>query len=429
MPVRANGMKAVLRGIALTVLWLLIVAACLEVGLRLLPQAVPLAFLSRFDPGIRSEIAARRDLTRSADTVLLPRNDGGPPARMWFYKPGFMVKNHDDEEGVVAQVQMDQNGLCNSPADLYQAPRFDVIALGDSFTWCTAVKAEETWPARFQAMSGLSTYNTGMSGRGLYEYLQILEHFGLPKRPDIVVMAVYEGNDFRDAHRFHRARAGDKEGGEQFVCVFSWKPLCRIHEHLDATFLRRMSYAYNLLSGAVHALSYSATKGEIDFRYEVRFSDGATLEFNSENGDRDEVQYARWLVEGQLGTGLFDEALRTLMELSAQYDFLPVVVYVPSAYTAYEEQSSFEDPAVEAALRSYSRTLREYFAGQAGGLGYAYVDTTPAIQRESRALSSADRLYFRSNVHLTQQGHEVVARAVADALSQQGDGRASSRAP
>ena len=268
-------------------------------------------------------------------------------------------------------------------------------------------------------MSGLSTYNTGMSCRGLYEYLQILQHFGLPKRPDIVVMAVYEGNDFRDAHRFHRARAGDEEAGEQFVCAFSWKALCSVHELLDGTFLRGSSYAYNLLSGAVHALSYSATKDEIDFRYEVRFSDGETLEFNSENGDRDEVQYARWLVEGQLSTGLFDEALEKLMALSAQYGFLPVVAYIPSAYTAYEAQSRFEDPAAETVLRAYSGTLRDYFAALAGRLGYLYVDATPAIQQESQILSSSDRLYFRSNVHLTQQGHEVVARAVFDALSQQ----------
>ena len=422
-------MKRALSGIALSVLWLLIVAVCLEVGLRLLPQAVPLSFLSRFDPGIRSEIAARRDLTRSADTVLLPRSDGGPPARMWLYKPGFVVTTHDQEEGVVGQVQMDQNGLCNSPADLYEAPRFDVIALGDSFTWCTAVRAEEAWPARLQAMSGLSTYNTGMSGRGLYEYLQILQHFGLPKRPDIVVMAVYEGNDFRDAHRFHRARAGDEEAGEQFVCAFSWKALCRVHELLDGTFLRRSSYAYNLVSGAVHALSYSATKDEIDFRYEVRFSDGETLEFNSENGDRDEVQYARWLVEGQLSTGLFDEALEEWMALSAQHGFMPVLVYVPSAYTAYVDQSRFEDPAVETVLRAYSGTLRDYFAGQAGRLGYVYVDATPAIQKQSQVLSSSDRLYFRSNVHLTQQGHEVVARALFAALSQQESGRVPDQTP
>jgi len=304
-----------------------------------------------------------------------------------------------------------------------------VIALGDSFTWCTAVKADEAWPARLAVMSGLSTYNTGMSGRGLYEYLQILGYFGLPKQPDIVVMAVYEGNDFRDAHRFHRARAGDEEGGEQFVCTFSWKPLCRAHQTLDASVLRRISYAYNLLSGAVHAMSYAATKDEIDFRYEVGFSDGVMLEFNSENGDRDEVQYARWLAEGQLGTGLFDEALETLSELAAKHDFLPVVVYVPSAYTAYHDQSRFEDPAVEETLRVYSRTLREYFARQAGRFGYVYVDATPAIQRASKTLPSADRLYFRSNVHLTQQGHDVVARTVAQALSQHEEFRTPKQMP
>ena len=205
--------------------------------------------------------------------------------------------------------------------------------------------------------------------------------------------------------------------------------MCRVHELLDGTFLRRSSYAYNLLSGAVHALSYSATKDEIDFRYEVRFSDGETLEFNSENGDRDEVQYARWLVEGQLSTGLFDEALEEWMALSAQHGFMPVLVYVPSAYTAYVDQSRFEDPAVETVLRAYSGTLRDYFAGQAGRLGYVYVDATPAIQKQSQVLSSSDRLYFRSNVHLTQQGHEVVARALFAALSQQESGRVPDQTP
>ena len=413
---RAGHMTRVLRPIALAGIWLLILGGCVEVGLRVLPQTIPLAWLSRFDPGIRSEIAARRELKRKADTVLVPRSDGGPPDRMWIYLPGLELKRHDDEPGVVPEVRMDQNGLCNSPFDLYQAPHFDVIALGDSFTWCTALGPDDTWPARLQAMTGLSTYDVGMPGRGLYEYVQLLRHFGLSKTPDIVVMAVYEGNDFRDAHRFHRARAGDDEDRERFVCTFSWSFLCRVHEAADATFLRRTSYAYNLLSGAIHAISYSATKDEIDFRYEVAFDDGVTVEFNSDNGDRDEVQYARWLVEGQLGTDLFDEALDELMALSAEHGFQVVVAYVPSAYTAYEAQSRFGDPAVEASLRAYSRILREYFAAQAQRLGYLYVDTTPAIQRASAALPFAERLYFQSNVHLTRKGHEVVAATLADAL-------------
>ena len=411
-------MTEALRRTASAGLWLLIFAACLELGLRAAPQAIPLSVLTRFDPAIRSEIAARRNLARAEDTTLVARGDGGPPGRMWFFEPGTLVTSHFDEEGVTRQVAMDMNGLCNSPADLYQAARFDVLALGDSFTWCTAVAAEEAWPARLQALTGLSTYNAGMSGRGLYEYVQILEHFGLPKRPRVVVMAVYEGNDLRDAHRFHRARAAGDEQAQPQVCAFEWEWACGLHGALDTTPLRRWSYAYNLLSGGVHVASYALRKSEIDFRYAVSFADGKTLEFNSDNADRDEVQYARWLSDGQLGPELFDEALEAFMARARQHHFVPVVVYLPSAYTAFESQSRFEDPAVESLLRAYSSALRHYFERKAEELGYRYVDTVPAIQQMSQQLPSERRLYFRSNVHLTQQGHELVARLVAEDLQQ-----------
>jgi lysophospholipase L1-like esterase len=94
-----------------------------------------------------------------------------------------------------------------------------------------------------------------------------------------------------------------------------------------------------------------------------------------------------------------------------------VVVYVPSAYTAFESLSRFEDPEIEAPLRAYSRLLRAYFSRKATLLGYRYIDTTPAMQQASRELPSQHRLYFRSNVHLTQQGHELVARLVAQELT------------
>lgn len=422
-------MKKVFRPLALTGLWLLLLFGCLEAGLRAVPQAVPLAVLRRFDPGLRSRIAARRDLARAADTVLLPRDDGGPPDRMWFFKPGTVVTSHDKESGIVEHVTTDQNGLCNSPADAYEASRFDVIALGDSFTWCTAVEIADAWPARLQAMTGLTTYNAGMSGRGPYEYLQILRHFGLPKNPDVVVMAVYEGNDFRDAHRFHLARADGGSETTSDVCAFEWEALCDLHEALDSSLLGRHSYAYNLLSGSVHALSYAARKSEIDFRYEVAFPNGVSLEFNSENGDRDEVQYARWLTEGQLGTDLLDEALRGFLDLALERRFVPLVVYVPSAYTAFENLSRFEDPEVAAPLHAYSQALREYFQRKSEELGYRYVDTTPVMQRASQGLPSDKRLYFHSNVHLTPRGHEVVARLVAEDLRRLGAWQIEQPAP
>jgi hypothetical protein len=388
-----------------------------EIALRLFPQAIPLSVLLRFDPALRSAIAARRDLARRADTVVLERDDGGPPDRMWVYRPGSTVRSQSSEEGIVREVRADATGFCNTESDAYQAARFDVFAVGDSFTWCTAVEPRDAWPERLQALTGLRTYNAGLGGRGLHEYVQILKRFGLAKQPDFVVAAVYEGNDLRDAYRFHawRAAPGREEGG--LVCAFASARVCRGLADLGASWLGRHSYAVNLAVGGALELAESARTREVDFRYDVTFPDGVVMGFNGGNGDRDEVEFARWLVTGKVSPDLFDDALQELMTLGESHGFAPVVVYVPSSVTAYRGAIRFEDPAVEPTLERYSQILRDYFAAQSARLGFAYLDLTPVFQAASARLPAAGRLYFRSNVHLTPAGHQLVAEEVARRIS------------
>jgi lysophospholipase L1-like esterase len=390
----------------------------LEIGLRLFPQAIPLSVLLRFDPALRSVIAARRDLARRADTVVLERDDGGPPDRMWVYRPGSTVRSMGSEEGIVSAVRADAMGFCNTDPDAYRAARFDVFALGDSFTWCTAVEARDAWPERLQTLTGLRTYNAGLPARGLHEYLQVLERFGLAKRPDFVVVAVYEGNDLRDAHRFHTWRAGPGREAGELVCAFASERICRILADLAASWAGRHSYAVNLALGGALQMAEKARTREIDFRYDVTFPDGVVLDFNSGNGDRDELEFARWLVAGKLRADLFDDALQKLVALGKAHGFVPVVVYVPSSVTAYRGAIRFEDPAIEGTLERYSQILRGYFAAQAEKLGFPYLDLTPVFQSANERLPAAQRLFFRSNVHLTPAGHQVVAEEVARRISE-----------
>jgi hypothetical protein len=389
----------------------------LEIGLRLFPQAIPLSVLLRFDPALRSAIAARRDLARRADTVVVERDDGGPPDRMWVYRPGSTVRSMGREEGIVTEVRADAEGFCNTEPHAYEAARFDVFALGDSFTWCTAVTARDAWPERLQEITGLRTYNAGLPARGLHEYVQILERFGLPKHPEFVVVAVYEGNDLRDAYRFHAWRSDP--GGErgEMVCAFASERVCQMLDGLAASWLGRHSYAVNLAVGTALQIAEKSRTGEIDFRYDVTFPDGVVLDFNGSNGDRDELEFARWLVTGKLGVDLFDDALRRLVSLGEAHGFVPVVVYVPSSVSAYRGAIRFEDPAIEATLERYSQILRAYFAEQSDRLGFPYLDLTPVFQAASQRLPAAGRLYFRTNVHLTPAGHQLMAEEIARRIS------------
>ena len=62
---------------------------------------------------------------------------------------------------------------------------------------------------------------------------------------------------------------------------------------------RAPSRCLGTTAGAALHLANKAEKREIEFSYAIEFPDAVSLEFNSRNGDRDEVQFARRLREGQ----------------------------------------------------------------------------------------------------------------------------------
>lgn len=398
----------------------LLVLACvvlpLEAGLRVLPRAIPLSLLAEFQPQLRSRIAARRNLPRVEDTVLLPRDDGGPPDRLWIYKGGADVTRPYDEPGIVQTVRMDDRGFCNPAADAYEVPAIDVAALGDSLTWCMNVEPQDAWPSRLAAQTALVTYNFGIPGRGLYEHLQILKQFGLAKSPKFVILAVYEGNDLRDAVRYYAERNSAEPIPGLERCPYRPNALCDVHEVLMNTVLARHSYVYNLLLSSSWRAAYRLGRNRINFRYVVTFPDGVSIPFNIDNADREEVGFAAWLRDQRVQPELFDDALRDFLALSREHGFVPIVAYIPSAHTAYADMARFDEVQVAGLMRAYSESLRHYFARQATQLGFRYVDLTPALQQEARGLDSSQLLYFHSNVHLTPRGHEIVARELTQVL-------------
>lgn len=408
-------LRATGRALALAGVWLGVALVGLELALRIHPAAIPLGALLEFEPGLRAEIAARRNLPRKEDTRLVPRSDGGPPRRMWVYEPGVELTWHFDEPGVARTTRMDGAGFCNAPADAWQRPHFDVVAVGDSFTFCTAVEPSATWPARLAALSGRSVYNLGLPGRGLHEYLEALRSFGLEKSPAVVVMNVYEGNDLRDAYTFHQASAEADPELAGSLCPFP-PALCRLREAITLHPFLGRSYALNFVLGWLSHQTRELEESSIDFHYEVGFPGGQTLAFNPQNGDRGEVRSARLVAEGRLGPELFDDALEAYRALADRYGFVPVLTYSPAAYTTYAGRTRFRDSANAEPLAELSRVQRAYFERRARELGLHYLDLTPALRRAARDAGPQERLYFRTNMHFSPRGHAEAARAIAGFL-------------
>ncbi len=390
----------------------LLVFVLLEIGLRIVPNIIPPKVLINFEPTLR-EKAARGWLPTYSDTIILNRDDNGPPLRIW--KPFTKVTYYDsDVPGDTFTVETDEIGFCNPLGSYSKATTIDVITIGDSFTWCNAVSLEDTWTKRLSDLTGLSSYNLGKGNLGLYEYIQVLKQFGINKHPKFVILNVYEGNDLRDADTYFKTK--NKYSDEKANSSSNSYPKKSFLENTIGYY----SYSFNFVCGYIKYLDtkifiYLHHNKELDFRYSVAFA-GKPISFNLENTDKDEVFYARQLLANNVDLNLFNNALENFVKLSKQHRFIPIVTYTPSAHTAYSANVVFNNTKLKSVLKNYSNTQRNFFKSKGKELGYVFIDFTPSLQSAALSNNSQKLLYNRTNMHLTAYGHEIIAKTLSESM-------------
>ncbi|MFK8182719.1 MAG: hypothetical protein AB8B99_05040 [Phormidesmis sp.] len=397
---------------------LLFTVGLIEVALRFFPTVVPANLLIHFEPNLRSKLAAGRFPT-AEDAVVFERTDGGFPFPIW--KPMAEISYSFEDPGTVNTVKMDEIGFCNVPNLYSQQTQFDVVAIGDSFTWCTTVRPEDTWPAQLAEVTDVSAYNLGKPGIGLYEYLALLKRFGLEKKPKVVVMNVYEGNDLRDALKFVSYRQSGATDQRTDNKTENQQP-----EEKSFGPLGRTSYAWNLFRAVIVKNKPTQEQTEFNFegyfeddenfRYTLNFESGA-LPFNLENGDLDEVVHAKLLTDGKVDLSIFADALTQFVQLSESEGFIPILTYTPSAYTVYADVVDFEQSILNDIMPDYSQQQRDFFAAKSNELGIAFLDFTPGLRAASKDYTTPEKiLYYQTNRHFTKFGHAVVADLLVDTI-------------
>ena len=422
-----------LRNIAKQVaLQLLFVFILIEVALRVFPSAISPAWLVHFNSNIRSEISEKLGLKMKVDGLLLQRSDGGRPLDLLppEKKVHVPVDQIDVEHGAVESVVTDQFGFCNPQG--IEIPEIDVLAVGDSFTWCTTLPATLAWPAILSDLLGNGVYNAGLSGVGFYEYLELARHILRQVEPTTLVLAIYAGNDLLNARGLKTYRDAMRNGeidpevaampkfhqrsalGKLYYLVIENSPL------------GDYSYAVNVFGSlslfAKHWLLGQNTYQrpelvDIDFRYSIEKRGGQKVAFNPFNLDRNELLGAYQLSRGELDTSLWDEAVERLSRLQRDENLDVVVVLIPSAHIAYNNSSQFVDIYAKRELLRFHQRQSEYLAQQSAQNGWKYRDLAEAL---AQSVEETDQLlYFPGNLHLTKSGHEVVAREISYLLLSQ----------
>jgi hypothetical protein len=382
---------------------IVICLAIAEAALRTMPSLIGLTLLHRMAPDLRAEIAVRLGLPTANERVRFAsaeRTDGGPD--IFLYKPDWPhfspIDPEDAVHGAVDTVPMDANGFCNTPEKAERATA-DVVIVGDSFPFCSSIAPEYTAASQIERLTGIPIYNLAIAGIGPYEYVELLRRDGLALAPEVVVLNIYEGNDLRDINRYLDFVAGERRSCDE-KCdtggnLISW------------------SYALSfLVAGIEEAVSQVRRLGRDDFRYTVETPGGPVM-LNVNNSDQDEVATGRRIQSGDLSADVFGPPLEAFADLAREAGFVPIVVYIPSGYTAYGETVRFEDAEVGAAVQALSQAQRDWLSENVEKMGLQYLDLTPAFEA---SVPTSELTHFPSNVHLTPVGQCIVATALAPVL-------------
>ncbi|MBN2302825.1 MAG: hypothetical protein JXQ72_00010, partial [Anaerolineae bacterium] len=214
--------------------WTLIIVMVLEVLLRVAVFQLP--------PKLRAQSApALLILLGSRDVEMMPPQ---VPIREYWWagkEQDFTYEPTDgdlfsetclsedpppSETALDVAYTYDEHGFRGEPSG-----PVDLVVVGDSFTQAHVINSP------FWDGIADSVYAIGASASGSVEQELLLEAFGLPRDPQVVVMAFYEGNDLQDSWKFHEARERyESSGGDR-------NPLALHSQFRPARFLM----TYNLL--------------------------------------------------------------------------------------------------------------------------------------------------------------------------------------
>lgn len=395
------------RGITILVS-LLVGLVIVEAALRVVPSLISVPLLAHFPSPLRHEIAERLNYGSVNNYAVIPteqRTDKGPPIYHQAPNSTFVSARDpaDLKLGAIETTKSDAKGFCNPP-EKAERPGVDVVVLGNSFVACTGVDPADTSTNYLEELSRLSTYNMGVGGVGLYEYVELLRHYGLGFKPRVVILNIYEGNDLRDAVRYQTfLKSGrDRRTSEK-----------EFESALSNSYVLSLIYASRewLLRDQIKWLLDGDR--DVNYRYTAR-SQGTVIPLNVTNQDRGEVRDAKRLIDGEISLDLWTPPLTWFKELSASNGFVGIVSYTPSMHTAYANSAVFEDAKTADAVRTMSHMQRDWLAKKSAELGLVYVDLTPAFQK---AVDEGPLTHFPANVHLTPYGHRTSAAAWTDVIA------------
>jgi hypothetical protein len=326
---------------------------------------------------------------------------------------------------VPIQLTTDRYGFRNPDA----LAQYDIVAVGDSFTAGSHVSDEQGWTELLEkdwlSSQGRTLYNLGVSGADPREYLNNFALLGRRFNPDLVLVMVYEGNDFRwkgppplpgEAH-------AKTSWGARISRLAKQSPVTRGLDHFSTTVLEPL--------GADRPVpGYQAKMGWMPVAIPQDGSNPWPTRYYSFKPKR--LIYL--LTEKQAfenSPGWQDAAqnFSQLQQLAEKDGFRLIFVYAPSkphvvmplvaaqvpadqlrVFLGYKKSNLPPDEQLKETLYAYLDNQEKVFMDFCEGKKLECLSLTPAL---TKATARGIQTFYTYDQHWTPAGNEVVAEVLA----------------
>jgi lysophospholipase L1-like esterase len=322
--------------------------------------------------------------------------------------------------------------------------RFDIAALGDSFTDAMTMAAEHSWPVQLEQISGASVQNYGTAGFGPQQELLVLKEAIAPHRPRTVVLAFFAGNDIFDAEAFDKFQ---KSGGLQRREAQGWRiksVVSRADQWFVTSALRAGGRWLNSRTGPVSAAEANLAPSVVVAAapppttptfdrgiFSVPVA-GHVLQWAFMPPYLNTLNFSRDEIAARPGWRLTRDAISEMQKVSASFGANFVVMFIPFKSQVYLPllDRHFSREQLHAAFgysterygavvvdRMYANRLaqNELMQRFCAEAGIPFLDITPTLSE--RVESTGDNVYFPDESHLNEAGEALVAEQLAQFLS------------
>jgi hypothetical protein len=371
-------------GLMASVLGLVVAVAAVEALPRLLPGLMPGKVKS----------VERLYKARSAWQNMM----AGDQELGFVLKPGLDM--HFPSEGREIALRTSNVGVEQiGHRDIGTEAPYDIIALGDSFTFCDDAPAESCWVRLLSERTGRSIASLGVNGYSNLAEARLLEKVGPVLKPRVILVGFFQ-NDFKDNLHFSNWA---KSGSDQDY----WTWMSQKRRSGTSDFLARNSFVYRLIDAA------------------RRYGNRETFEYNQDGLEFVFRADGWWRTvldnPGQTpGFFLTEQAFREMKTSASELDAELVVLLFPFKEQVYWEiarqyqsdGASIELEDMDAPLAAVRDSLERE--------GINYCDLTPDLRKGA---AQGRQLYLKVGAHWTDEGNELAADSIARCLAGLGIGQ------